>query len=196
MPVTNYLPSSRLIQPGVCTSTTRPVTPFEGQAIYETDTDTIRTYNGSAWIPTAGRVPSCKVRITADTAGYANNAVITFTSEVIDTDSMFNPSDTKITINTSGIYILMFYGAVVGAAGGTITAVSPSITTPSDTLVCNYSSNQGATDWRWSIASTDYLTAGTQIRAQVFFAGASSATLGGTNGYQQCRLSVHYVGQQ
>lgn len=196
MPISQQIGSSSLAKPGVCTSTTRPASPYEGQMIYETDTDVIRTYNGSLWIPTAGRIPSCKVRITTDTSGYTNNAIITFTSKVLDTDAMFSPSDTKITINTSGIYISMFYGAIVGAAGGTITAVSPSITTPSDTLVCNYSSNQGATDWRWSIATTDYLTAGTQIRAQVFFAGASSATLGGTNGYQQCRLSVHYVGQQ
>lgn len=34
----------------VCTSTTRPATPFEGQQIYETDTDRLLTYNGSAWV--------------------------------------------------------------------------------------------------------------------------------------------------
>jgi hypothetical protein len=52
MPITNYLPSSRLIQPGVCTSSTRPASPFEGQAIYETDTKNTLTYNGSAWVCT------------------------------------------------------------------------------------------------------------------------------------------------
>jgi hypothetical protein len=51
MPITNYLPSSRLIQPGVCTSTTRPASPFEGQAIFETDTDRVLYWNGSAWYP-------------------------------------------------------------------------------------------------------------------------------------------------
>lgn len=50
MPVTNYLPSSRLIQPGVCTSSTRPASPFEGQAIYETDTDLMFIYNGTMWV--------------------------------------------------------------------------------------------------------------------------------------------------
>lgn len=51
MGLSNYIPSSRLAQPGVCTSTTRPASPFEGQVIYETDTDKVLVYNGSAWYP-------------------------------------------------------------------------------------------------------------------------------------------------
>jgi hypothetical protein len=38
MGLSNYLPNSRINQPGVCTSSTRPVSPYEGQVIYETDT--------------------------------------------------------------------------------------------------------------------------------------------------------------
>lgn len=49
MAISNFLPSSRLIQPGVCTSTTRPASPFEGQMIYETDTDMLALWNGTAW---------------------------------------------------------------------------------------------------------------------------------------------------
>ena len=37
-------------RPGVCTSTTRPASPFEGQIIYETDTDVFRVYNETGWI--------------------------------------------------------------------------------------------------------------------------------------------------
>ena len=37
------------LKPGVCTSTTRPSNPFEGQMIYETDTDKVLVWNGSAW---------------------------------------------------------------------------------------------------------------------------------------------------
>jgi len=37
------------IRPGVCTSSNRPATPFEGQMIYETDTDVLAIWNGSAW---------------------------------------------------------------------------------------------------------------------------------------------------
>jgi hypothetical protein len=38
------------LRPGVCTSSNRPVSPFEGQVIYETDTDRTLVYNGSAWV--------------------------------------------------------------------------------------------------------------------------------------------------
>jgi hypothetical protein len=37
------------LKPGVCTSTTRPASPFEGQMVYETDTDMVAIWNGSAW---------------------------------------------------------------------------------------------------------------------------------------------------
>jgi hypothetical protein len=37
------------LKQGVCTSSTRPASPFEGQMIYETDTDRMLVYNGSAW---------------------------------------------------------------------------------------------------------------------------------------------------
>jgi hypothetical protein len=38
------------IRTGVCTSSTRPTTPYEGQHIYETDTDIEYVWNGSAWV--------------------------------------------------------------------------------------------------------------------------------------------------
>ena len=37
------------LTPGVCTSTSRPANPFEGQLLYETDTDMLVIWNGSAW---------------------------------------------------------------------------------------------------------------------------------------------------
>ena len=37
------------LKPGVCTSTTRPSNPFEGQMIYETDTDIVAIWTGAAW---------------------------------------------------------------------------------------------------------------------------------------------------
>jgi hypothetical protein len=56
MALSNYLPNSRISQAGVCTSSTRPASPYEGQVIYETDTDRVLVWNNSAWVdPSTGR---------------------------------------------------------------------------------------------------------------------------------------------
>jgi hypothetical protein len=49
MPLSSVLGAQSLVRPGVCTSSTRPASPFEGQVIYETDTDLVQVYNGSGW---------------------------------------------------------------------------------------------------------------------------------------------------
>lgn len=50
MGLSNYIPSSRIAQSGVCTSSTRPATPYEGQVIFETDTDRMLIWNGTTWV--------------------------------------------------------------------------------------------------------------------------------------------------
>lgn len=42
------------MKPGVCTSTTRPASPYDGQVVYETDTDRVVAYNGAAWQTVGG----------------------------------------------------------------------------------------------------------------------------------------------
>ena len=42
------------IRTGVCTSSTRPTAPYEGQHIYETDTDLTFIWGGSAWQQVSG----------------------------------------------------------------------------------------------------------------------------------------------
>jgi hypothetical protein len=49
MPLSSVVGAQSIVKPGVCTSSTRPASPFEGQMIYETDTDKVLVYNGSAW---------------------------------------------------------------------------------------------------------------------------------------------------
>lgn len=62
MPISSFLAPSALARAGVCTSTTRPASPYEGQVIYTTDTDLLQIWNGSAWrtlafgTPTTGTV--------------------------------------------------------------------------------------------------------------------------------------------
>ena len=37
------------LKPGVCTSSTRPASPYIGQTIFETDTNRIKVWLGTAW---------------------------------------------------------------------------------------------------------------------------------------------------
>lgn len=55
MAISNVSSNNR---PGVCTSTTRPQAPYEGQMIYETDTDMLAIWNGSAWRYIAATTPT------------------------------------------------------------------------------------------------------------------------------------------
>lgn len=77
MGISNTIPPSRLIQPGVCTSSTRPTSPFEGQHIYETDTDKVLFWDGSAWTPSTGVLPNI---VEATTTGFVATQSTTYVS--------------------------------------------------------------------------------------------------------------------
>lgn len=66
------------LRTGVCTSTTRPTAPYEGQMIYETDTDLTYVWGGSAWQQVSGGTAvgnSGLVYITSATIGTAVSSV-------------------------------------------------------------------------------------------------------------------------
>ena len=62
------------LRPGICTSSTRPVSPYEGQQIYETDTDRTMFYNGTGWViisePWQSYTPALNASTTAPEPGY------------------------------------------------------------------------------------------------------------------------------
>ena len=104
MGLSNYLPSSRISQAGVCTSTTRPAAPYEGQMIYETDTDRIYCYTGSSWESVwHGTTPAFYAHRTA-TAGVAQNAVIEFQTATLNNGSCYNTSNYRFTAPVDGLY--------------------------------------------------------------------------------------------
>ena len=41
--------TSQGLKPGVCTSSIRPASPFDGMVVYETDTNVVSVYDGAAW---------------------------------------------------------------------------------------------------------------------------------------------------
>ena len=51
MGLSNQIPSSRLIQPGViANSGERPASPYEGQVVFQKDTNQTLVWDGSAWV--------------------------------------------------------------------------------------------------------------------------------------------------
>lgn len=109
MGLSNYIPTSSIARPGVCTSTTRPASPYEGQTIYETDTDLLRYWNGSAWKITAGLMPTCIIKTSTAQTGIAPNTwtKLTFASHTTDVNNGgFTISSGGITIPTGlgGVY--------------------------------------------------------------------------------------------
>jgi hypothetical protein len=55
------------------TSSTRPASPFDGQIISETDTDTLKVYNGTSWIGVGGLVPMVPTSVAVGSGtGTAN----------------------------------------------------------------------------------------------------------------------------
>jgi hypothetical protein len=114
------------------TSSTRPASPFDGQIISETDTDTLQVYKGSAW----GN-PSGLVLVKSQTIGSAVSTVTVSDAFNANYDAY------KITItggtNSSNADISMALGA---STAGYYSQVS--LVTYSGAVTTNFSTNNGA----------------------------------------------------
>jgi hypothetical protein len=103
MPFSSVLGASSVIKPGVCTSSTRPSVPYEGQLIYETDTDLLKSWNGSSWVTMA---PSSSVYGNVlQTVMYKapiTTATTTSTSYVQKTDFDFSIT----TVGANSVFLL------------------------------------------------------------------------------------------
>ena len=64
------------LRPGVCTSTTRPTAPYEGQHIYETDTDLVYLWNGTAWVETVSALTKAPRGVMGSVVRTAGNLTI------------------------------------------------------------------------------------------------------------------------
>lgn len=70
MPLSTVLGAQSLVQPAVCTTATRPASPYTGQAIYDTTISALLIWSGTAWTGTGGLA-----LITAQTIGSAVSSV-------------------------------------------------------------------------------------------------------------------------
>ena len=127
MSVSNLSSSSR---PGVCLSTTRPTVPYEGQMIYETDTDMVAIWNGSAWryisatTPTNGTVLQVQSTTMSDTQSISTKDTWT---TITNLQAAITPKSASskifVTVNISYGGGDNVYGAARLVRGSTVIAV-------------------------------------------------------------------------
>jgi hypothetical protein len=104
MPLSSVLGAQSVVQPGVCTSSTRPAVPYEGQTIYETDTDLVRSWNGSSWV-TIGPTNTSGFQPTIQ-SGQAN----VDTSQTITTGGYGDLATVQSVTLTTGTKALVSFG--------------------------------------------------------------------------------------
>ena len=119
MPLSSVIGSSSIMQPGVCTSSTRPASPYDGQVIYETDTDKTLVWNGTGWVflATSRANPVGFDLITSGsftTSTGVNLPTNTFTSTYVNYKLNIN-----ITANTNDSNPLLWRGRVSGTDNST-----------------------------------------------------------------------------
>ena len=139
MPISNL---SNGLRTGVCTFANRPTTPYEGQVIYETDTDKVFVWNGTAWVvpnspaqnPTGLElITACTVTSVGGTAATASGGVVTI-----------GTSNTSVTVSSAFSTTYDNYKIVVG--GGVTSA----------TVSMNMILGANATNYYWSAVISGY----------------------------------------
>jgi hypothetical protein len=107
MGITQQIGASSLIKPGVIDNTAaRPASPFEGQAVYQKDTDQVLVYNGTAWVETASmltKAPRGIISYTTKSAGTTN--ITTATTTLLTAPSFTLTSSRYIKITGRADYL-------------------------------------------------------------------------------------------
>lgn len=157
MPLSSVVGASSILKPGVCTSTTRPAAPYEGQTIYETDTDLLLTYNGSGWKPFADVTASTNGSVLqivsttktdtftsttgsawTDITGFSVSITPSSTSSLIFITVDMNVIPTRPTLINRGFRLVRGSTAIgVGAAAGSRLRGSMDASTASDESAIN-----------------------------------------------------------
>jgi hypothetical protein len=129
------------LRPGVCSSTTRPQAPFEGQMIFETDTNRVLVWDNSAWVMIAdtNQPPGLQL-VKAQTIG-------TSVSSVTVTNAFNSQFDNYRIIITGGTNSNVDAGAnlQLGASTTGYYSAQGFITWTSDSL--GYIRNNNASSW-------------------------------------------------
>ena len=102
------------LRSGVCTSSTRPTAPYEGQMIYETDTDMVALWNGTAWRYIAATTPT-QGSILQVVTGNTSTPVTSTTSTYIDSGltATITPKSTSSRVL---VQVFQYFGKDTGNA--------------------------------------------------------------------------------
>ena len=96
------------LKPGVCTSTTRPASPYEGQMIYETDTDILAIWNGSAWRQLAAATKTGSVLQVVNATTSTQAITTSSTGVATGLTATITPTSTSskilVTVCQNGLY--------------------------------------------------------------------------------------------
>ena len=89
MPLSTVLGAQSLIKPGVCTTATRPASPYTGQMIYDTTVSQTLVWNGTAWIGTGriAQVVSTNLTSTFSTAATSYTDITGLSVSITPTTS-------------------------------------------------------------------------------------------------------------
>ena len=127
------------LRTGVCTSTTRPTAPYEGQMIYETDTDLTYVYNGSSWQQVSGGTAvgnSGLVFVKSQTIGSAVSSVTvsdafsaTYDNYLIQVSGGAVSTQNELRLQMSGTTSGYYYQLILGTWSATIAGEGSKIAT-------------------------------------------------------------------
>jgi hypothetical protein len=120
MGITQQIGASSIIKPGVCTSSTRPAAPYEGQMIYETDTKNSLVYNGSAWVCLTPKSATATNQPSTASASFSTLTSDPSVSIQTDTKALVTLSCRNVGLTTAGYRYTGFSisGATTRAASG------------------------------------------------------------------------------
>jgi hypothetical protein len=110
MPLSSVVGAQSIVKPGVCTSSTRPASPYDGQVIYETDTDIAAVWDGSGWVNlgATGRIAIFNETQTAGTegGGFTSGAWTkrTLNTTAVNYISGCSIASSVMTLATAGTY--------------------------------------------------------------------------------------------
>ena len=93
------------LTPGVCTSSTRPTSPFEGQMIYETNTDMLAIWNGSSWryIASTTATNGSVLQVVTNQPSFSDQSITS------TTETMFVNPLASITPKSASSKIIIFF---------------------------------------------------------------------------------------